>query len=269
MAVSASVAKRITNRSDVNRVSDIGEIPVVREGYVDITFDDSYAVGGEAIAVTDIDEDFSELLELSQVSSEESADYEFRWDRANGKIKAFYKGWADKVKSGVITDDNSAASNGTDVLVGPCPVANGGPGAVLPDAQFLDSENAGNAIALARIASGGPYTLIDDNAGSTGGVALYFDEDATDPARRFLANITAARDGLLWLSDGSAIYIKYDATPDGEGVAVHFDDNAANDYERLLFVSPTDADGAFETYGQVAPATDLSGETIRFYFKAV
>lgn len=268
MSITASVGKRFTGRADVNLSGSNTDLPAIREGYVDITFDSSYATGGEAIAVTDIDSNFSELLELRQVSSEESDLYEYRWDRSNGKIKAFYKGWADKVFTGVVTDDDDAASNGT--ALGAIAAANVSDPTVIDGMNLaaLDSTTANNADALLTICAGGPSRMVDDND-SPAGVALYFDEDATDPCNRILNVVVANEDSYIELSGGALLKIKDDNDAATSGVALYFDDNGTNAYERLLFVSPTNADGSFETYGQVLNATDLSGETVRFYWKAI
>ncbi len=112
----------------------------------------------------------------------------------------------------------------------------------------LESVTAGNADSTFTIGNGGPVVKVeDDDAAATGGVAIYYDEDAANPDERFLAAVPTGKDAFILASDGRAIRIKYHATPATPGVLVYFDDDAANVYERLLFVSPTNADGTYDT----------------------
>lgn len=143
----------------------------------------------------------------------------------------------DLVATGAVKDSDTAASAGVAVKVA---LDNNGV------TGFLNATNAGNADAPARISSAGPFVHVDDNDAPVG-VALYFDEDATDPSARFLAVSPTGRDIFVPLSDGKMLRVKHSATAASEGVAVYFDDDAANAHERLLFVSPTDEDGAFAT----------------------
>lgn len=143
--------------------------------------------------------------------------------------------------SGVVTDLDTAATAGTDVFV--VPDANLAPFA------FLESTTAGDANALWQIAENGPYVEVQDND-SPGGDELYIDEDGTGPSK-FLTVSTTGTDLFVPCSDGSFILVTHSATAATAGVATHFDDDATNTYERLLFVSPTDADATFTTVGGI------------------
>lgn len=152
------------------------------------------------------------------------------------------------VATGAVTDDDSAASNGTAVYAH-----------VDETAQYsapiahLESANAGNADSVFTIGNGGGTVQVkDDDAASTGGLQVYFDEDATNSDERFLANNTqTGTDVFVIASDGKAIRIKHDASASTNGVALYFDDNGSNSYERLLFVSPTNAAGSYTTDDEV------------------
>jgi len=65
--------------------------------------------------------------------------------------------------------------------------------------------------------------------------------------RRFLhAHATVQKRWLyIQATDGTTIEASYDANAATNGVPVYFDDDAANEYERLLFVSPSAADGTY------------------------
>lgn len=113
----------------------------------------------------------------------------------------------------------------------------------------LESVTAGNANSHFLIGAAGPLVRVhDDDAAATGGLQVYFDEDATDADSRFLINNTTTGTDLFVLSaTGVMIRLKHNASANSVGVAVYFDDDAANAYERLLFVSPTNANGSYTT----------------------
>jgi hypothetical protein len=145
--------------------------------------------------------------------------------------------------NGVMKDNDSAASAGVAVKIAPL---QNGVGA------FLNAANAGNADAIACVGNGGPRLNVDDND-SPAGVALYFDEDGVATGEgKFLCVSPTGADLLVPVTSGHAIRVFHDADAATKGVAVYFDDDAANNYERLLFVSPTNANGAF----QLDEATD-------------
>jgi len=137
-----------------------------------------------------------------------------------------------------LVDDDGAAANGTDVLV-----------AVNADGTaFLNSTTANNADTVAQLGNGGPVIQVDDNDAPVG-VALYFDEDGEDEDNgvgRFLCVSPTGADVLVAASNGTFVRVYHDADAATNGVAVHIDDDAANKYERLLFISPTDTDGVAE-----------------------
>lgn len=148
---------------------------------------------------------------------------------------------------GAVADDDSAASNGTALYLhidelGESPFGH------------LESVTANNADSTFSIGNGGPVVKVeDDDAAATGGVQIYFDEDAANLDERFLAAVPTGKDAFILASDGRAIRIKYHATPSTPGVAVYFDDNGSNVYERLLFVSPTNAAGTYHTDDTLLP----------------
>jgi len=134
-----------------------------------------------------------------------------------------------------VTDDDSASSNGTALYF-----RWNGQGVD----GILTSANANNANVTFTCNDGGDTVPVpdDDNAALAGSVAIYFDEDATD-GNRFLAITPTGLDSYVQTTVGRWLKITYAANPSGSGVQVYFNDDAANSYERLLFVSPTDTDG--------------------------
>lgn len=157
------------------------------------------------------------------------------------------------VATGAVTDDDSAATNGVAVYVHVDEKTEFG----LPVAH-LESVTAGNADSDFDIGASGPTIRVnDDDAAATGGLQLYFDEDATNADSRFLFVSPDAKDRFVISETGQAIRLKHDASAATNGVAVYFDDDATNEEERLLFVSPTDTDGSYQTDDQVG----LSGAT--------
>lgn len=137
-----------------------------------------------------------------------------------------------------IADDDSAASNGTAVYV----VAKG------TGAPYLASVCAGNADTMTTIGTDDLLSITDDDDAATLGTAVYFDEDA-DQDSRLRANTGA--DVYIPTANGRLIRIVADATPSGEGVQVYVDDNGGTASERLLFVSPTNADGSVYARGGI------------------
>lgn len=145
---------------------------------------------------------------------------------------------------GKMTDLDAASSTGVAVYVHMDEKAEGG-----MQLGHLESVTAGNANTYWDIGASGPrLRVLDDDAASTGGFQLFYDEDATNPDERFLANNSVSgQDMFLQLSDGRYLRVKHHATPSTPGVAVYCDDDAATVSERMLFVSPTNADGYFLT----------------------
>ena len=133
-----------------------------------------------------------------------------------------------------ITDDDSAASNGTAVNVVPETFGIYG---------HLESTTAGNADAVFEDSLSGEVLVTDND--SPGGTAVYFDEDA-DEGSRFLADLSSYAGNAVWFlsSNGNGFKVTHDASASSNGVQLYFDDDASDAALRLLFVSPTDADGS-------------------------
>lgn len=146
--------------------------------------------------------------------------------------------------TGAVTDDDDAATNGTAVYAHIDRV-DGGAGFL----AHLESVTAGNANSYFDIGTSGPRVrVLDDNAAATGGLQVYFDEDAANEDSRFLINNTlTGKDLFLLSSTGQLVRLKHDANAATTGVALYFDDNGATVEARLLFVSPTNTAGAYDT----------------------
>ena len=79
---------------------------------------------------------------------------------------------------------------------------------------------------------------------ATGGLQVYFDEDATQPARLLCNNTLLGKDCYVSTNNPAfALQIKHSATASTLGVAVTYDDGAD---ERLEFTSPTAANGTLD-----------------------
>lgn len=147
--------------------------------------------------------------------------------------------------------DSDAAASETAVYVHVDELGEGG------DFCHLESVNANNADSYVSTVGGARVRIEDDDSASSGGVALYFDEDATNPDERFLAAMSTARDAFIRTTDGRAIRVKYSASPSSAGVQVYFDDNGATETLRLMFVSPTNVNGQLLTDDQVGENESL------------
>ena len=148
-----------------------------------------------------------------------------------------------------ITDADGAETAGADVYVH----TKDGVNAWLEFVSPTDADGTG------ALASGGStYFVFDSDAAATDGVALYFDEDATNANERLMVVSPSGQDLRVELENGKVITIKHNADAASDGVTLHLDEDAANSYDRLLFVSPTDADGVGDTDNDVV---DISGST--------
>jgi hypothetical protein len=234
-----------TQNFDLSKPSPQDNVMGHLECITTITFDNSYPSGGEALTASDFG--MSEIYGVSVIGDCEA--YQYSYDQTNGKLKVYFQ----QPLTGVVTDDDSASSNGTAVLA----QITDDPG---HDWAFLNSTTANNADAMWSI--GGEEIFVDDNDTPVG-VAIYFDEDATDPARRFLCVNAENKDLFVPLGKGAFLVIADDDSAAATGVAVYFDDNGASVPARMLFISPTNTDGSFETFGEVPNGTDLSALAIR------
>ncbi len=141
--------------------------------------------------------------------------------------------------TGAVADVDLAATTGTAVNI----VPNTRMGSKM---GHLESTSLGNANANHAIDAGIEVVIVDND--TPGGVTLYFDEDGVNQdSDRFMAVLPAAKDCLVPLINGDFIRVKHDALAATNGVQVYFDDDAASALLRLMFVSPTDTEGVFQT----------------------
>lgn len=183
---------------------------------------------------------------------------QFLNERPNNSIDV--KGWfLDKFQAalvagitdvtGNVADSDTAAATGVAIYIHVDEKSEAaGPFAHL---EFVSPTDASTTFTLG--ASGPVIRVLDDDAAATGGFQVYFDEDATDPDERFLINNTATgKDVYVFATDGRAVKFKHHATPATPGVAVYLDEDAASAHLKLLFVSPTNTAGTFETDSEVS-----------------
>jgi hypothetical protein len=96
------------------------------------------------------------------------------------------------------------------------------------------------------ITFGSTYTvrILHDAAAASGGLQVYFDEDATQPARLLCALPGLKTEYLRTNNPNFWLPITYNAAPATPGVAIKFDDAT---HERLEFISPTTTNGTLDT----------------------
>lgn len=127
-----------------------------------------------------------------------------------------------------ITDDDSAASNGTDLNV---TVSNG-------RAVFI-SENANNANSYFTDSAGNRFEVVDDAVGSVG-EAVYADPSGSGALNADLSNLGISTYVDVWdVSSRVALRITHAGSP--AGVITHFDDNGGTATARVLAVTAGDA----------------------------
>lgn len=216
----------------------------------DLTWDSSYAgIAGETFVPGDIG-----LTKIKKFNAGNKDGFKFDYDYTNDKIFAYDKAFVTTKLT--LTDLDAAAATGVAVYIHIDETIE--QGSTSAHAEFISPTTTdGTGVS----ATGGPtYYLQHDASAASGGVALYFDEDAT-LGSRLLAN--TGRD--CWLNIGGGRYVKvtHNATPATPGVQVYFDEDAATATARLLFVSPTNASGYDITSPQVDSAIDLSGLSVR------
>lgn len=229
-------------------------------------FDSSYPIAGEPLTPADLGFAATADPEFHVLASPHG-DYRFEYDHTNQLLIAHWSKLGLSAATVGVKHDASASSNGTAVYVHIDETIE--QGTVL---AHLESVTAGNADSYFTPWQGGPKVPVqDDDAAATGGFALYFDENDTT-GLRFSADMDritgtdTSPSVLIQLEDGSYLRIKDQDSPSGETgtVQVYFDDDASNDYQRLLFVSPTTTNGTDRLWvpgGEVANGTDLSAVT--------
>ena len=229
----------------------VGNSPFVdgdrKASIFELAFGSSYPFGGESLTVRDL----GFALSTDLVDIPPFGGYLFEYDYANAKVRV-----RDRTGTVVthIKDDDNAATAGVAVYVHVDEVLE--QGSALAHLEFVSPTNADGT---GTLVNGGPtYYIQDDDNAATGGVALYLDEDAT-PGSRLLANV--GRDCFVQVGNGNYVKVTHNATPATPGKQVYFDEDAANTYDRLRFVSPTNADGSETSSGEVVNATTLAGLT--------
>lgn len=225
-----------------------------------IAFDSSYANGGESLSAA--------LLGLAYIEDFEikgnEVGYSFESSIAAGgstvSVKVHSDG--DEPEDVTVADDDSAASNGVVLYV---EELFGGL------ARFVNVNAAGTG---SLTASGSTYLVSLDTTLGNDNPIVYFDEDGTNADERFLANLTQQQDVYVPVVGGKCIRVKHDASASSNGVAVYWDNDKSTPESRLLFVSPTNADGtgstddekvvigSFKNGTEVENAEDLSGLTL-------
>jgi len=215
-----------------------------------LLFDSSYATGGEAITVP------MGTVFAGFVGREDG--YTFEYDASAKKIKV-YEGAPSR--SGIINDDDSAATNGADLQI-----------AVADHTADVVEENAWNGMIGRFEAINGGNADVHTNQFGTAVAATnptfsVWDNDNAETETSVMADVYVAPGGgglyavtktgldtYVPLSNGEFLKITYDADPasNQSAVQVYYDHDATNAHERLLAVV---ADNLDET---LTVALDLS-----------
>lgn len=228
-----------------------------------LAFDTSYPTDGESFATL--------LSKVVSLSIHPYKGYMFEPDYTNKKIKAYRTGaiTPEGTLSGTnvrtaqtisIIDSDAAAATGVELYFHVDEIAQGT--GVIGHLEFVSPTNASGHF---KINSTGPTVRVrDDDDAATGGLALYFDEDAATVDQRILVDLDLPgdQDCFVVASDGSMIRLKDTDTPETPGVLIYFDEDAANAHERLLFVSPTNANGTGATDDQVGMQVEAWSGTL-------
>lgn len=229
----------------ITRMAKMGKLTQV---FGTFAFDNSYPTDGES---------FSDLLrKVVHLNVHPYKGYTFEPDLTNKKVKAFrtaahtpagsLSATATKTaQTFAITDDDNAATTGTALYFHVDEVVE-----QVGIFGHLESVCAGNADSHFKLGASGPTVRVqDDDDAATGGLAVYFDEDAATVDSRLLVDLDLPgdQDCFIMASDGSCIRCKDTDTPETPGVQVYFDDDAASAHLRLLFVSPTNTAGSMTT----------------------
>ena len=226
---------------------------------VDVAFDSSYLDGGESLTPAMMGFATINHVEVGPVNG-----YRFEYNIANELLKAYWDN-QEVTQTINIGDDDTAATNGVLVYVHGDELLEDG--TQLGHLEFVSPTNAIGVTAINTGTSVPNLIIRDDDTAATGGTLIYLDENGT-AGQRILTVATNNRDLYVPLSDGSFLRITDDDTAATNGVQIYFDENGTDGSARLLFVSPTNANGTDVTdnrqgwrSGEVANAFDLSGLT--------
>lgn len=250
-----------------------------------LAFDSSYPTGGESLTAANLG-----LRTIDDIVVEPRSGYTFTYNHTDALLLAYrtatltpagtvaaptFTGTANVGTSGIVNDDDTAATRGHALYVVPVPQATpitlgteGGTGTgtiqdddtaattgvavyvVLDEEEFLPTYALGhfefvsptNTHGTCTIFNGGPTLLLedDDSAASNGVVIRAIAADGGLEAT--LAG--SGRSVLVPVSNGKYIVIADSTT--GAAPQVYFDEDAANTYERLMAVVVDNADETFE-----------------------
>ena len=198
---------------------------------VTVADDDTAATNGTAIFIRVQDGQMGEGMIVSESSGGTTALF-----ASSEGLKTFVV-WAPVGGETIeVVDDDSAATTGTALYVKS--IGSG-------QKATLGSVSANTANSSFDLGDGGSTVAVNYSsiADSDGGVQVYFDEDGISGSR-FSAITSTGKDAYVQATNGKWIKVTYNDNPSATGVAVYFDDDAGNKYERLMFVSPTDTKGS-------------------------
>lgn len=211
------------------------------------TFDSSYLTGGETLTAA-----LFGLDRFENIVAEDSEGYTYDLDVATGGATATLKAYQSSSispESIKLTDDDTAASNGVALYLHTKDGVHG----------WLEFVSPTNADGTGLLASGGSsFTVFDSDAAATDGVAVYYDQDATNTDERLMAVTQFNQNIYVPVGGNQFIKIKDNDTAASDGVQVYFDENGTNAYDRLLFVSGSNTDGTATTDDEYRPLAPIS-----------
>ncbi len=243
-----------------------------------IAFDSSYPTGGESLTPGSVG-----LVKIDEISLQPKSGYIFEYDYTNNLV-IVYSGTVLPATTGIIDDDNSAASNGADLQIAISHDVD-----VPNEADYVwgrfEAINGGNAdvhtnqVGTAVSATNPTYSVWDNDDAETETAAMT-DVYAAPAGAGFYAVTLSVTDVRVPLSNGEFLLIQYDADPNANQTAlqVYYDHDATNANERMLIVAADNLDETFTVdtvqsmnrdaglaASQIASTTDLSSLTgVRF-----
>ena len=218
----------------------------------------AYATGGWAF-------DMSARITIPKsVIVENSGGYVFDYDFDNEKLLCYtpgvkaatFTGTAVTASTLLVSDSDDAASHGVALYLHTKDGVTG----------WFEFVSPTNADGYLTIGDGKAKVMVfDSNDAATDGFAVTIDEDATDGSRLLAICPTLTTIFVPVVGGGGMIPITYAADPTSAGVAIYFDEDGTETFERLEFVSPTNADATnansvvFRSQSGVAAGTASGG----------
>lgn len=246
------------------------------------TFDSSYPKGGESLAASSLG--MSDVLFLQPTLRGGGRSARAQWDDANSKLQLFAEiaGLSAAVDgetdaTGLIQDDDTAAATGVAVYA----VVDNDPG--IPGAARGHFEFVSPTDALGRgewdATYKGQYVIQDQDAAATNGTAVRATAAGAGLESTFAAALGAGGPLYVPLSAGGTghaninheqVFAKITEATTAMAPQVYFDEDAAEESERLMAVMADNADETFVVYtikshGEVPELTNCAAAIVDIF----